>query len=205
MIDLGVLFTPLTVLINRRLAEQTPARELAAQLEGETMAVRVADTGLAAYLQVVDGRVRLATRFDDEPSVILSGSPIALGRLAGSDPGAVLREGRVQVSGDAVMAFRFQALLKLAAPDWEDELSNFVGDSAAHQAGALARGLTNVAGKVSDRLQETVGEYLTERQGALPTQAQFAEFRQELESLRDDLARAEARARILAQRFAGED
>ena len=202
MIDLGLVFTPFTALINRRLGEQTGAREIAEQLEGETLAVKVADLPLAIYLQVQNGGLKLRTRFDDEPAVTITGSPIALASLAAGDSQKLFSEGRVRITGDAMMALRFQTLIKYAQPDLEDELANVVGDTAAHQAGRLARGLHGVASVVSDQLQAGVGSYLTERQEALPTQSQFAELRENLEALRDDLSRAEARARLLRLRLA---
>ncbi|MEO1582890.1 MAG: hypothetical protein AAFR91_13750, partial [Pseudomonadota bacterium] len=47
--------------------------------------------------------------------------------------------------------------------------------------------------------------YLTERQEALPTRGQYAQLREDVEALRDDIARAEARARILKQRLSDEE
>ncbi|MEM9172046.1 MAG: SCP2 sterol-binding domain-containing protein [Pseudomonadota bacterium] len=201
MIDLGILFTPLTVLLNTRIQEQTPARELAESLEGQTLAVRVRDTGLAVYLTIRDSRIRLSTRYSDDPDVVLSGSPISLAGLAGSDPLKVVREGHVRMSGDALSGARFQQLLRYAAPDLEDELSMVVGDTVAHQAGKAARGIKNTAGKISDSLHRNVGDYLTERRQSLPSRAQFDVFRGEIESLRDGVARATARARILQARL----
>ena len=42
MQPLDALFTPLVARVNRTLAETTPARKLAAELEGNSFAVRVA-------------------------------------------------------------------------------------------------------------------------------------------------------------------
>lgn len=200
MIDLGLLFKPLTLLINKRIAEQTPARELAESLEGESMAIRVRDTGLAIYLHVDGGRLGIRTRYDEEPAVVLSGSPLSLAALAGSDPQGVIRDGHVKMSGDALLGAKFQQLLRFAQPDFEDELANVVGDVAANQAGKVARGLAGVAGTVSDRLQSNFGEYLTEDRQALPSREQFSDFRGDIERLRDDVARAEARLRLLQAR-----
>ena len=201
MIDLGLLFKPLTLLINKRIAEQTPARQLAESLEGESMAIRVRDTGLAVYLHVDGGQLGIRTRFDGEPAVVLTGSPLSLAALAGSDPQGVIREGHVQMSGDAMLGAKFQQLLRYAQPDLEDELASVVGDVAASQAGKVARGLAGVAGTVSDRLHSNFGEYLTEDKHALPSREHFAAFRDDIERLRDDVARAEARLKLLQARF----
>lgn len=198
MIDLGIMFKPLTLLINKRIAEQTPARDIAESLEGETMAVRVRDTGLAIYMHMVDGKLKLSTRYDEEPSVVLSGSPISLAGLAGNDPLQLVRDGHIQMSGDAMIGARFQGLLRYAQPDLEDELSNVVGDTAAHTAGNVARGLKSVAGALSSKLHSNVGEYLTEGRETLPSREQYDRFRSDIEVLRDDVARAAARVQALS-------
>ena len=200
MFDLGPLFTPLTHLINKRIGEQTPARELAEALEGECMAVRVRDTGLAVYLQVDGGKLRLRTRYAEEPAVALTGSPLSLAELAGNDPAAPIREGRILMSGDAATGAKFQALLRFAAPDLEDELANVVGDVAAHQAGRVARGLAGAAVKIGDKVYANVGDYLTEGAQTLPSRELFEAFREDVERLRDDVARADARLRLLIGR-----
>ncbi|MEO0574652.1 MAG: SCP2 sterol-binding domain-containing protein [Pseudomonadota bacterium] len=197
MIDLGIMFKPLTLLINKRIAEQTPARDIAESLEGETMAVRVRDTGLAIYMTMINGKLKLSTRYDDEPSVVLSGSPISLAGLAGSDPLQLVRDGHIQLSGDAMIGARFQGLLRYAQPDLEDELSNVVGDTAAHTAGNVARGLKSVAGAISSKLHSNMGEYLTEGRETLPSRELFDHFRDEVEVLRDDVARATARVQAI--------
>ncbi|MEM7610671.1 MAG: SCP2 sterol-binding domain-containing protein [Pseudomonadota bacterium] len=202
MLDPAILFKPLTSLINKRIGEQTVARDLAAELAGECMAIRVDGTGLAVFLHMVDGMLELRTRYEDEPSVVLSGSPLSLAKLAGKDPQSVIRQGQVKMSGDALLGEKFQKLLRFAQPDLEDELAGVVGDVAAHQAGNLARSIAGAAESISDKLYSGFGDYLTEDSEALPSQEQFAAFRKDIEHLRDDVARAEARVAVIKSRRA---
>lgn len=201
---LSTLFRPLTHLANRRIAEQTPARELAAELEGRTFAVRIRNTALAVYVTMRGGKLDVASRYDDEPDVAITASLITLSRLSGSDAEALFRDGSVDITGDAETAALFQRLFRFARPDLEDELSNVVGDVAAHQAGKAARGLAGWGRQVAGTMERNVGEYLTEERRALPARPEFEAFREDVEALRDDVARAEARlARLRARRDAG--
>ena len=47
-------------------------------------------------------------------------------------------------------------------------------------------------------LQDDLGEYLTEERRLLPTRFEFDEWREEVETLRDDIERLEARINQLA-------
>jgi ubiquinone biosynthesis protein UbiJ len=197
---LGTLFRPLALLANRRISEQTPARELAAELDGRTFAVRVRDTALAVFFTMRDGKLIIASEYEDDPDVAITGSLITLSRLSGADAEALFRDGSVEIAGDAEVAALFQRLFRFARPDLEDELSNVVGDVAAHQAGKAARGIVDWGRQVAGTMERNVGEYLTEERRALPARTEFEAFREDTEKLRDDVARAEARlARLRAR------
>ena len=199
---LDILFKPVAALINRRISEQTPARDLAEKLNGATLAIRVADTAIAVFMSVINGKIVLATDLDADPDVALSGSPLSLAALAGADPQRVIREGRVEMVGDAEIGQDFQQLLGFARPDLEDELANVVGDVVAGQAGAMVRSAGRAADDLGDRLQARLGTFLTRDKKALPTREQFDAFRSDNERLRDDIERAAARVALLKQSLA---
>ena len=83
MNPLESLLRPVTGIINRQIAATTPARELARELDDKVLAVRVSDTGIAAYLLVEHGELLLSTTTVDDPDVVISGSLFSLARVAG--------------------------------------------------------------------------------------------------------------------------
>ena len=193
MDPLETMLRPLAALLNRQVAAKTPARELCAELDGHVFAVRVRDTSLAMYLVVGDGRITLASEYGDEPDVVLTGSLLSLARLAGTDGELVLREGAVELTGDALLAQKFQKLLRYGRPNLEEELSGTVGDVVAHAAGGVARSLARWGKGVRSTMRQNVGEYLQEESRAVPSRYEVNAFRQRVESLRDGAARLEAR------------
>ena len=131
MSSLEALLRPALSMINRQIEAKTPARELCAKLADRVMAIRVRNTAIAIYLLVDNDRVRLSTDYEQDPDVVISGSLLALTRLAGPAGEAVIRDGDVELSGDALLAQDFQKLLRYGRPDIEEELSGVVGDIAA--------------------------------------------------------------------------
>ena len=67
MNPLEAVLRPVASLLNRNIAESTPARELCARLDGKLIAVRVQHSGLAMYFDIDDGVVALRTEADAEP------------------------------------------------------------------------------------------------------------------------------------------
>ena len=199
MDTLETLLRPVTAMINRQIAAKTPARELCAELADRTLAVRVDKTALAVYLIVSDGALQVSATPIDDPDVIITGSLISLARLAGPAGEDLIRDGVVEISGDAVIAYRFQKLLRYGRPDLEEEISAVVGDVAAHGIGEFARGLGACGREAGDTMRQNLGEYLQEESRVAPTRYEVHAFRDAVETLRDDVARFDARLKKLEQ------
>ena len=194
---LEVLLRPVAEVMNRNISQTTPARTLAKDLQGATVAIRARDTALSTYFTFAGEQVVLSTEYDDDPDVVISASLITLGRMLGGAGEAVIRNGDVELTGDAATAQRFQKLLAFAKPDAEEELSRLVGDVAAHRLAELGRGVTNWAREARDTMAGNVREYLQEESRELPTRYEVDRFSARLGALRDDVERLAARLRRL--------
>jgi ubiquinone biosynthesis protein UbiJ len=188
---------PLVRLVNESIRETTPARELCAELDGTLAAVRVRDTALAMYLEVGGGEIRLASDAAAEPDILITGSLTALAKLAASGDEDAIRDGTVDLVGDAGKAARLQRLLRQAKPDPEEQLSRVVGDAAAHQVGRAARGFRRWAREAHETMLGNVREYLQEESRDVPSRYEVERFGKDVSALRDDVDRLEARLRRL--------
>ncbi|MBT8084040.1 MAG: sterol-binding protein [Woeseia sp.] len=193
MDPLYALFAPLLALVNSQIRESTPARELCDKLDGRTIAVRVRDTALAVVVSVNAGRLDLTTVDECEPDAVITGSLLSLARLATPDGEKLIREGVVDFDGDALLANDFRALLRYARPDWEEQLSGVVGDMAAHSIGTAVRGLGQWGKQARSTAGQNLSEYLQEESRAVPSRYEVEAFRKKVQTLRDDVARCEAR------------
>jgi len=194
---LEALLRPITKVLNRNIAETTPARELATQLDGKTVAIRVRDTALAMYFVFDQDIVTLATEFDADPDVVITGSLVTLARMAGGAGAQAIRDGDIDLTGDAATAQRFQTLLDHAKPDVEEELSRVIGDVAAHQLAEFARGVGNWVRGARSTMGDNIREYLQEERRDLPTRYEVEQFSQRVGELRDDVERIAARLKRL--------
>ena len=201
MDPLFALFNPVVAMLNRQIAEVTPARELCARLDTRTIAVRVRNTALAVALTASRDRLDLNTLDDAEPDVVISGSLLSLARLAGEDGEALIRDGRIELSGDAMIANDFRELLRFAKPDLEEQVASVIGDTAAHGIGDVVRNIGRWGRAARDTVRSNVGEYLQEESRSVPSRYEVDQFGDKVQRLRDDVERAAARmARLEAGR-----
>ena len=194
---LEALLRPIAQVLNRNIAESTPARELATQLDGRTVAIRVRDTALATYFVFDQDVVTLTTEFDADPDVAITGSLVTLARMVAGAAAQAIRDGDIDLTGDAATAQGFQALLDHAKPDVEEELSRVIGDVAAHQLAEFARGVGNWARDARATMGDNIREYLQEESRDLPTRYEVERFSQRVGELRDDVERIAARLKRL--------
>ena len=190
---LEALLRPIADTLNRNIAETTPARELAGELNGSSVGIRLRDSSLAMYFLFEEDVINLTTEFTEEPDVVIGGSTITLVRMMRGGGESAIRSGDVELTGDAATAQRFQKLLQFAKPDIEEELSRFVGDIAAHRIGEFARGVGDWARDTRATMRDNVREYLQEENRSLPTRYEVEKFADEVGILRDDVERIAAR------------
>jgi ubiquinone biosynthesis protein UbiJ len=200
MNPLEAVLRPVANVLNRNIRETTPARELCDKLDDTVIAVRVKDTALAVWFIIQDGVLGLATDYDGEPDVLICGSLLTLARISGDAGLEALRDGSLELTGDAHKAERFQRLLAFAKPDVEEEFSSVVGDAAAHRLGEIVRGLGEWGRNARSTMGANVREYLQEESRDVPSRYEMEGFAADVGALRDDVDRLEARIRQFGDR-----
>ena len=191
---------PIELLLNRGIGQSSTAQAMAAALEGQTLDVRLDGTPVALRLTARNGALLVTGPGESAGSASLAGSPLAMFRLLGGDPQALIRDGEVRLTGDTDVASQFRDLLHMARPDLEDELSRLVGDPVAHELGNFARSLVDWGGRTAESLSRSFGEYFTEERRTLPTRPEALEFFQDVDKIANDVDRAEARLARLRSR-----
>jgi ubiquinone biosynthesis protein UbiJ len=176
-----MLLDQLATLLNRNVALSTRAQTLASRLEGRSLAVHVEGLVLKVRASISSGQIALSNAAEEQADATVSGTPISLLSLIGSDAGERLRSSLVTIPGDAEIAEGVQEQLRVAHPELEEELSRHVGDVAAHQIGNMIRGITGWGRNAAATFAANVGEYLQEEGRDLVTRTEMDEFLHEVD------------------------
>ena len=189
---------PLEALVNRHIAASSRARELLAGLDGRVLALVFRGTPLAIYLVAETEHLTLSASYQSDPDAVLRGTPLTLASLArGDEP-----SGTLEIEGDADVARRFQALLRAARPDWEEELARVTGDTAAHAIGNAFRAFARWSSRAASSFTRDAAEFLQEESRDLPARGEVESFDTDLDALRSALERAESRIARLEETLA---
>jgi len=163
-----------------------------AELDGRLIAIHSEQPDFDFYLQPTDSGLRFLKQPEGEPDVTLRGDMSGFIKLLKSD-GAGFSDAGVRIEGDVEIAQKLKAVMEHLDPDWEEELSHFVGDVAAHQIGRTARGMKDWLTSVHRTVEQNTAEYFQEEAKLLAKHEQVERFITDVDHLRDDVERLAAR------------
>jgi len=196
----AVALATLEQLLNQaiRLDPEAPARLV--PMHGHVIELQLKGLGLSLYLIPEPNGIQLLGAFEGDPDCSLRGSPLDLVRMRNSRESAdQLFGGAVEIQGDSALAHSFGAFLAGLEIDWEEQLSRLTGDPVAHEVGNLGRVLLDWGRTQQQTLRQNLREYLQEELRLLPGRLELEPFFSDVDRLRDDLARLEARVARLQQ------
>jgi ubiquinone biosynthesis protein UbiJ len=101
--------------------------------------------------------------------------------------------GRLRVSGDAELARRLQRLAERFDPDWQQPFAAVFGDVVGVQIANAVAGALKQARVLSRSLVESAGEYVIEESRDVVGRDELNAFHDDVDALRDDVARTAAR------------
>ena len=195
---MSLLLTGLTATIqtavNQFLELDQNAKTQLQSLAGKVLAVEFSDLPLKLYFIPTQDDLQIFSQFDGNVDTCLRGTSVQLLSMSASArPGERLFKGAVSIEGDIDLGQRFQDILRNIDIDWEEQLSHVVGDVAAHKLGNVVRSLLQWGRQTAQSLQDNTGEYLKYETNSLPARFEIEQFQQQVDTLRDDVERMEAR------------
>lgn len=200
------LMAPIYSLLERALNDALrydPAtRQRLAQHKGRVLAIECLQPPVNAYfLFTADGVEIYDTCETTIDGTIRAGALGLLRQLASATPDIAPAGSGIEVAGDT----RFvQELVKIARDvdiDWEEPLARILGDVAARQVGELLRGAAGFLKRAATSLQRDSGDFLRHELAMFPPKHAMREFLRDVDDLRLDTDRAQARIQALRARI----
>lgn len=189
--------------LNALLKLDPGATQKLAKLHGQVVAIDLQGLQLQLYFIADEsGQLQVLGQHDGDADTTISGSPFNLIRATSSHEGtAQLFSGEMTITGNTELAHKFSAILGGMDIDWEEQLSRFSGDITAHLVGKTVRnGLAGIH-KNAHTLEQNLGEYLTEEARLLPSHLETDDFLSQVDALRDDVERIDARLNLIQQQL----
>ncbi|WP_019412274.1 ubiquinone biosynthesis accessory factor UbiJ [Pseudomonas psychrophila] len=186
--------------VNRVLRLDGTAMARLRPLTGKVIAVQGTSPSLQLFILPSDEGLLLASQWAAEADCTLRAPASSLLRLALSkDKSAILHSPEVELEGDSAALMELAAVLQDLELDWEYELSHWIGPVATALIGGHLRSRANWYQHGFASLNQNLAEYLSEEARTLVGEHEAQARFDELDQLKLDLDRLEARFERLSR------
>ena len=163
-------------------------------LSGKVIAFHLKKLNQTFYFLPSEHGLKIENNALENVDVTIRAKPSTILKIArdGMDE-ANLDAGELEIEGDAITGQRFAALLNELNIDWEELLSQRIGDVPAH---FLARGVSKLmewSKETHATMKKNMAEYLIEEARLAASNVTVEKYLDQVDELRDDVARLSAR------------
>ena len=188
-------FTPFVSEIGCRVLQSDPTSlERLAELDGKVIALDFESTDVTVFMFPTPAGIRLRNEWEGEVDVHMKGTPPELVKMgmagkAPVTPGKI----NIKIEGDLHVGQRFKKILDDMQIDWEELLSQHIGDIAAYHTSRFLRGLHKRVHEAVKTTATNGSEYLRFEAGLLPADWRVDEFIDDVDKIREDVDRLSMR------------
>ena len=196
-----LLAATLETALNRLLALDEQSARRRQPLHGKVLQLELRELQ-PFWLVFSPSQVDLLTRYEGQPDATIRLTLSALPRLR--DPNQLtplIREGKVDLSGDTSLCNQFAQLFSELQIDWEGQLARYTGDVVAHTLCRGVRQLGHTLQQQGELLRQDLAEYLTEEVRLAPVPLEVACFCDDVDELKRRFDATALRLEKLAHRI----
>ncbi len=187
--------------LNRYIASDQERAAGLDQIKGKLIRLTIREIDKTLSLRVEHRYLKEVSDGDVNPDVDISVSLKILPEfLLGADQDKLIKNGGIEIKGDAHIASVFQNTLREIEIDWEELLSKYTGDAVAYQVGRGVEAVHTLGRHLRENMRQDIRDYLQDNIQASVTQDEVDQFIQDVDSVRAKTDRLEARLNRLHNR-----
>ncbi len=192
---MSLLLKPLEIALNHALRFDMESHEKLQRFDSRSIRIDITNLNIAVIARFTDDRILLETAEEHVADLMIKADSFALLKLV-QQPDSLFSN-QIQIRGDVQFAKQLQDWQQHFDFDWEQQLARVTGDTLAYPlAQSLRRGFDWLNYNRSE-FEQSLAEYLREESQYLPDKSQTQRFMQNVDLLRADTERLEARIKRL--------
>jgi ubiquinone biosynthesis protein UbiJ len=165
----------------------------------DILAITFTKPAIKLYFEGTINGLRVMGHYDQAPATELKGTPRALLSLL-KQPTNLANSG-VELSGSVQTLQQWQSFISQLDIDWEDAISQILGDIAGPMAASGIRSSLSWAQRQHKSNIQLLKNYLTEELKLMPSKVELEEFYEKVENLAQNSDRISARVARLKKKL----
>lgn len=150
-------------------------------------------------LQFSAGKILFLSDIPSESDLILTGTPLSFLRFALTKDQQIFKND-IAAEGDLELAQQIMDIFDQLEVDWEELASRWIGDIPASRLGKLSRKFNQWNSNFQEVVTKNITDYLQEEVLLVPAPEALQDFFSDVDMLRMDVDRLEARLKLLQER-----
>lgn len=188
--------------VNRYLALDPESKQRMIPLQNKIVTFEIKGISLTVQMIFIEKMIQLKWDQFQKPDLIIRGTPLNLFHMhMARDQRQSFFAEDVMVEGNMELAQHVLALFDELEIDWEDYFSTWFGDIPAHQVGRLMRDAKKMGQRICNTFSYNTSEYIHEEANMFPPKEALQQFFQEVDELRMDVDRLNARIEKLRAKW----
>jgi len=188
---LSQLLKPIEFALNSALAQDPETKAKLKQFEQRSISINIKDFSQVISVLFNKTQLELSLQENHIADLTITANALTLAKL-GSDPESLFSS-QVEIHGNVQFAKQLRDLLEGFDFDWEAQLARITGDTLAFPIAHGLRQATSWLKNSHKSLQLSTAEYLKEEIRILPDKSQTTDYMDEIDRLRADFDRLQAR------------
>lgn len=194
---MSTILKPIELALNAAIDQDPETKAKLDQFESRYIVINIKDFNQTIVITITNRRLYFTTVAEQTVTLTITGNALTLVKL-GSDPESLF-SADIDINGDVQFAKQLRDLLAGFDFDWEAQLARFTGDTLAYPISHGIRQATSWAKNTHLSMQQNIAEYLREESLMLPDKSQIKSYMHNIDTLRADLDRLEARIKRLSK------
>jgi len=158
-------------------------------LDKKNIAVVLSNTSTVIYIQINQETIKLSEKIEDEPHLVLEGSPISFINYFNNVSG----EHNIKISGQAALAEHFSKIFTKINIDWEQIISEYTNDEFAFYSNKFIYEMKNKKNEIEESILRNTREYIRDETNILPSKEQIDNYINDVDNLRNQIDFLEAK------------
>lgn len=184
----------LTKAINTYLKLDPESKQRLKALRDKVITVELLPFHFIFQLECTEAGIKLHAEEALLAETKITGTPLQmLGMMINKDNRQQFFADDLKIEGNAELGQKVVELFDELNIDWEEYLSKFVGDVPAHHTGRVIRGISKWLVHAKETFADNINEYVHEEIQWFPSHEALKDFYIEIDNLRMDIDRMEAR------------
>lgn len=194
-----IIFPPLAKAINTYIDLDPESKQRVSKLHGKIIAIEFLPIHLTFQCLFTENGIDILTDEALEVDTTIRGTPLQmLGVMISKENRQRFFAEDLVIEGNAELGQQVVELFDHLHIDWEEYLSKAVGDVPAYHAGNFLRKVGSWLTQSEKNLGQNINEYVHEEAKWFPSREALQDFFDEIDSLRMDVDRVEARIKNLS-------